>query len=172
MRTLQFNTRSTCFQQIFAPFCVLIAEVCISLFVYILASKLRQLLITAYAAYTNQFQREFDSNVAIRTFEFCLASKHPRQKTNFFKPIFSSWSLCRGVLSLRAADSGKLHLCFAEMLHTNRIQREFLFNNAIHSQNPIPASSPPARKPNFLKLLLPSPTLWGRAGDGGVTTLW
>jgi hypothetical protein len=75
------------FQQIFAPFCVLLAEICIFLFFHISASKFQKLLITANAANTNQIQREFDSNVAIATFEFSLASKHLRQKTNLLKPF-------------------------------------------------------------------------------------
>jgi hypothetical protein len=38
------------------------------------------------ASHTNRFQREFSSKVAIATQEFFLASSHPRQKTNLFKP--------------------------------------------------------------------------------------
>jgi hypothetical protein len=46
------------------------------------------------------------------------------------------------VLSLRAADP----------VLPNRIQREFLFNDAIQSQNTFPASSHPRQKTNLLKL--------------------
>jgi hypothetical protein len=35
---------------------------------------------------------------------------------------------------------------------TNRIQREFLFNDAIQSQNLVPASSHPRQKTNLFKL--------------------
>jgi hypothetical protein len=77
------------FQQIFAPFCALMAKICISLFFRISASKPRLLLIINNASEgkkSNQIQRKFDSNVAIATFETVLASSHPRQKTNLFKP--------------------------------------------------------------------------------------
>jgi hypothetical protein len=36
---------------------------------------------------------------------------------------------------------------------TNRFQREFLFNNCIHSQNLSSASKPPRQKTNFLKCI-------------------
>jgi hypothetical protein len=95
--TPQINSRFlTHFQQIFAPFCALIAEICISLFFLVHASKFAPLLITAYAAETNRIQREFLFNVARATRDEILASRHPRQKTNLSK---------RGVLSLRAFSS-------------------------------------------------------------------
>jgi hypothetical protein len=75
----------TLFQQIFAAFCVFMTEICIFLSLYILASKSQQLLITPNATYTNQFQREFDSNVARATRDAFLASSPPRKKTNIFK---------------------------------------------------------------------------------------
>jgi hypothetical protein len=86
------------FQQIFAAFCVLMTEACchfapptrISLFFHQSNSKSVQLLITDNSAKTNRIQREFDSNVAIATFEFSSAPKAPRQKTNFFKPLFET----------------------------------------------------------------------------------
>jgi hypothetical protein len=75
----------THFQQIFAAFFALMAKTCILLFFLNLASKLRALLITTETLSTNRIQREFHSNVAIATFEFFLASSHPRQKTNLLK---------------------------------------------------------------------------------------
>jgi hypothetical protein len=108
MRTIQFNTASTRFQQIFATFCIFITKTCILLFFQILASKLNQLLITTETLSTNRFQREFHSNVAIATQEFFLASSHPRQKTNLPKPLASMFPSPNGggVLSLRAAEKG------------------------------------------------------------------
>jgi hypothetical protein len=60
-------------------------------------------------------------------------------------------------------------------LETNRIQREFLFNNGIPSQEFLSASKPPRQKTNFFKqsLAVKSPlsivslrTLWGGGGGG------
>jgi hypothetical protein len=136
-----------------------IAKICISLsfsveacchFAPPTASKLAQLLITTKrravtsrrregggGGVTNQFQREFDSNVAIRTFWRRAVTSRRRNslKTSAPKNKRLQTEAC---LSLRAAD-------------TNRIQRENLFNNCIHSQNPFSASSPPRQKTNFLK---------------------
>jgi hypothetical protein len=194
------------FQQIFALFCVLMTEICILLFFSNLASKLIQLLITAYTVNTNRIQREFDSNVAIATFENPPASKPSCQKTNFLKlrravtsrrrqfcslPLRSGATCCHfarsrgkgwgwGILSLRAADTEAcfvpLPQCFgegargwgfsvAEMLFTNRIQREFLFNNCIQSQNLSSASKHQRQKTNLFKrfaLLLCSSALSSR----------
>jgi hypothetical protein len=91
------------FRQIFAPFSALMAKICISLFFRISASKSRLLLIMNNASdskKSNQIQREFDSNVAIATFETVLASSHPPQKTNLRK-LFCSASpfLCSSALS-------------------------------------------------------------------------
>jgi hypothetical protein len=50
-------------------------------------------------------------------------------------------------------------------LGTNQIQREFLFNNGIHSQNDSSASKPPRQKTNFFKrgvFCSRSSMLWGR----------
>jgi hypothetical protein len=74
------------------------------------------------------FQTNFDSNVAIRTFEACCrfapptqTTSHPRQQTNLFKlwrtftpfpnALGKGWgwgyrAAERGVLSLRAAEKG------------------------------------------------------------------
>jgi hypothetical protein len=60
-------------------------EICIFLSFYILASKSRQLLITANTVDTNQFQREFLFNNCIHSQNLSSASKPPRQKTNFLK---------------------------------------------------------------------------------------
>jgi hypothetical protein len=86
----------TLFQQIFAAFCLLLADSCISLFFLVLNSKLAQLLITTDCLLpspfaeggvlslradeggevTHQNQTNFDSNVAIATFDH-------EAKTNF-----------------------------------------------------------------------------------------
>jgi hypothetical protein len=144
------------FQQIFAPFCVLLAEICTFLFFHISASKFQKLLITAYDVDTNRIQREFDSNVAIATQEFSLASKHLRQKTNLLKPFSAPLLLLPlrsggGVLSLRAAER-RLGWGILRAADTNQIQREFLFNNGIQSQSTLPASSSLRKKTNLYKL--------------------
>jgi hypothetical protein len=68
-------------------FRVLIAKICISLFSMNLASKFHQLLITAYAANTYQFQREFLFNNGIQS-QKCISrlSNHP-ENTNFLKRL-------------------------------------------------------------------------------------
>jgi hypothetical protein len=73
------------FQQIFAAGCVLMTKICIFLFFSNLASKFSELLIRTICFFTNRIQREFLFNVAIATSGDFLASKHPRQKTNFSK---------------------------------------------------------------------------------------
>jgi hypothetical protein len=52
-----------------------------------------QKLLQSHAAETNRIQREFLSNGGIAPFHTFLASSHPRQKTNLFKPnsILQSW---------------------------------------------------------------------------------
>jgi hypothetical protein len=81
-------------------------------------SCLKIVIITyhAYSRFYKPFQTNFDSNVAIRTFEILPASKPAPQKTNFLKQrrAVTSRRRHRGVLSLRAADSGKT--AFAKML--------------------------------------------------------
>jgi hypothetical protein len=130
-----------------AAFCSFIAKICILLFFTVSASKLVQLLITAYDTHTNRIQREFHSNVRIATFGASLASSHPRQNSNFFNRELLSLCFC------------SLPQCFGEGLgmgvraETNRIQREFLFNNGILSQNTFPASKHPRKKTNFFKQL-------------------
>jgi hypothetical protein len=139
-----------------ADFHRFMTEICILLFLRtavtsrrrLSASKSQKLLIMDDAVKTNQIQREFDSNVAIATQEFSSASKHLREKTNFFKQrraIKASLS----IVSLRTlwggAGGGD---CTAD---TNRIQREFLFNNCIQSQNLSSASKNLHQKTNFPK---------------------
>jgi hypothetical protein len=104
-----YSTLLTHFQQIFAAFCVFMTEICILLFFFVSNSKLVKLLITPNPTSTNRIQRNFDSNVAIWTFETSPASKHPRQKTNLLKPSSASLFLCFSVLSFYL-------LLFAEML--------------------------------------------------------
>jgi hypothetical protein len=105
-------------------------EICISLFFHFSASKLRPSLITTACLaplctwrrravtsrrregvggeVTNRNSTNFDSNVAIRTFELLPASKNSRQKTNLLKQSAFICVLCVSVV--------KLLLCFAEML--------------------------------------------------------
>jgi hypothetical protein len=76
-------------------------KICIFLSFSVSASKLGQLLITAYAAFTNPIQTNYDSNVAIWTFDH-------EPSTNFLKPFpapFPCECSGGGVLSLRAADT-------------------------------------------------------------------
>jgi hypothetical protein len=79
------DTFPTPFQHIFAAFCVLMANSCVFLFFLNLASKSRALLITDYTTDTNQFQREFDSNVAIATQELFSYSRFFAKLTNLLK---------------------------------------------------------------------------------------
>jgi hypothetical protein len=73
------------FGMVSTAFCHFIAKIWFLLFFFASASKLRQLLIMTTSQFSNQFQREFDSNVAIRTFEFSSASSLPCQTTNLLK---------------------------------------------------------------------------------------
>jgi hypothetical protein len=89
------------FNILLPAFCSFIAKICIFLFLSASNSKLYSLLITPIHCFTNRIQREFDSNVAIRTFEIFLASKPPRQKTNFPKHFLLFLSvLCVFVVKL------------------------------------------------------------------------
>jgi hypothetical protein len=118
------DTFSTNFQQIFAACCVLLTKICILLFFRKSASKSLQLLITTIHHFTNQFQREFDSNVAIRTQELFSYSRLFAKLTNLFKPFLCV--LCASVVNLL------LPFAFAEMLRaemlTCSIQTEFKGN--------------------------------------------
>jgi hypothetical protein len=107
-------------------------------------------------------QTNFKGNLIQMSLYRHLTTSLPRQKTNLLK---------RGVLSLRAADREAcfvpLPQCFgegargwgfsfadlliAEMLSTNRIQREFLFNNCILSQNQISNSANHPKITNLFK---------------------
>jgi hypothetical protein len=131
------------FQQIFAAFCVLMAEacchfappICIFLFFRDSASKSCSVLINDNATDTNPIQTNYDSNVAIRTFDH-----EPKQ-------TFSN-DLSRFV--------GTASMPSAEASFTNRIQREFLFNNHICSQNQILYSRTQRQKTNLLKPCVPN----------------
>jgi hypothetical protein len=122
MSATQNNSFSTHFQQIFALFCVLMTEacchfappICIFLFFPKPASKFQQLLITDKAANTNEIQTNFDSNVAIATFDH-----EPKQ--TFSNDLY----LFVGTASMPSVGYGN------HTVNTNRIQREFLFNNHI-----------------------------------------
>jgi hypothetical protein len=62
----------TCFQQLFTAFCVFMTDIWLFLFFHVSNSKLQQLLITIEASESknqNRNQTNFDSNVAIRTFD-------------------------------------------------------------------------------------------------------
>jgi hypothetical protein len=159
---LVFNPQNLDFSKYSTGFCVLMTEIWFLLFFHIPASKLQQLLIkniggllSLRAADKPKKSNRNQRDVAIRTFEFSSASKAPRQKTNLFKRrrAVTSRRRHRGVLSLRAAD-------------TNRIQREFLFNNCIQSYTAFSASSHPRQKTNLLKQSISAP-LSLRSGDRG-----
>jgi hypothetical protein len=77
---------STVFQQIFTTFCVLLAEICISLFFHVSASKLYTLLITDNDVNTNRIQREFLFNNAIASQKALLASNQKPPNSNLLKP--------------------------------------------------------------------------------------
>jgi hypothetical protein len=152
MPTQIISSFPTHFQQIFAAFCLLIADSCIFLSFQILASKSTTLLITNAASKNKKskpFQTNIDSNVAIRTFEIAPASKHTRQKTNHFKPSTISVGTriypVRELLSLRAANlcfSFSLRLClkrfafvFVELL-TAEMLRRAVTSRRRHKPNP------------------------------------
>jgi hypothetical protein len=127
-----------------------IAKICILLFLSVSASKLAQLLITANAANPNQKQTNYDSNVAIRTFDHEPPSpKNKPSPTFVFLPSPST--------SLRVQRGG------VGGGVTNRIQREFLFNNAIPSQKFISCLRSYSKNTNFLKPFAPFPC---EAGEG------
>jgi hypothetical protein len=127
------------------------------LFFTVSASKLRSLLITTEMLSTNQIHREFDSNVAIRTFEILPASKFVSQKTNFLKPI--SLPLRSGG---RVGDGGCSHLPQTESKGNFCLITVYSHKNFLQPQNYR------ARKQTFSnfcpKMLLPR--LRGRLGGG------
>jgi hypothetical protein len=97
----------------------------------------------------------FIAKICILLFFFALASKsHSLLIINNSLSPLSKWR-GGGVLSLRAAERAEV---------TNRIQREFLFNNGIHSQrgvlslraaeNPFLSLKPPAPKNKLFQTLL------------------
>jgi hypothetical protein len=123
-------------------FCVFITEICILLFILVYASKLRQLLIINDAYDTNRIQREFDSNVRIATFD---------HKTFAPKNKLSQTLACFCSLRQRFGEG----LGMGYHADTNRIQREFLFNNCIHSHSIVLASNYTRKKTNFFKRFAP-----------------
>jgi hypothetical protein len=133
MRSQSKSKLMTCFQQLFAAFCVLMTETWFFLFFHVLASKFHSLLImnpTSKIRNSNQIQTNFDSNVAIATFDH-----EPKQ--TFSNDLFLT---CRdGIYAVRCGEV------------TNQIQREFLFNNGIQSQNLSSASKHPRQKTNLFK---------------------
>jgi hypothetical protein len=142
MPASQNSTFPTPFQQTFTFFCVLLAEICFFLFFSNIASKSRQLLITikVYAVKnSNRSQTNYDSNVAIRTFEACCHFAPPTQTTGQNKP-FQTIRFIRDAFTLHRASA------------TNQIQREFLFNDAIASQELVSYSRLFAKLTNLLKL--------------------
>jgi hypothetical protein len=157
--SLRADNCSSHFQQISVASCVLIAEICIFLFFLNLASKFHQLLIrfnetniNLEEGFTNQFQREFDSNVAIATFDHePSAPKNKLLQTICLLPLRSGATCCHFARSrgeeLGMGDTFHHRLPFNP---TNRIQREFLFNNCIQSQKVSSASKHPRQKTNFL----------------------
>jgi hypothetical protein len=131
MPAMQNNSFLALFQQIFAAFCVLMTEIWLFLFFQISASKLSQLLIMLNTininldeSFTSRIQTNFDSNVAIRTFDHEPPAPKNKHSQTFIHVLCSSVSLILCVMLL----------AFPELLHTNRIQRKFLFNNGIQSQ--------------------------------------
>jgi hypothetical protein len=103
MRKLLYGSFMLDFQQIFAAFCGLMTEICISLFFFASNSKLRLLLIVNNSLDTeklNHVQTNFDSNVAIRTFDHELSAPKIKPSQTF---------LCFSDLSFYL-------LLFAEML--------------------------------------------------------
>jgi hypothetical protein len=123
--------------------------------------------------FTNRIQREFDSNVRIATFDIFLASSHPRRKTNFFKQF-----ALLPLLAKRGEGWGEGML----RANTNRIQREFLFNNGIQSQKLFSCLSQCPKMTNLFKPNFPFLNALGRRavtsrrrkeglGDGGYSSI-
>jgi hypothetical protein len=88
MKTISQKILSILFRMDSADFRHFMAKIWFFLSFSVSASKFQKTLIiinTGISENPNQFQREFDSNVAIRTFGTFLASSLPRQKTNLYK---------------------------------------------------------------------------------------
>jgi hypothetical protein len=130
----------------------LIAKTCILLFFSVLASKSRSLLITIEVIQNRKnkpSQTNFDSNVAIRTFD--------HEPSALKNKLFQTIRFMGNVVTLHYPSE------------TNRIQREFLFNNCIQSQEFSSASKPPRQKTNLLKrrpAFTPLSMQWGGVGGG------
>jgi hypothetical protein len=100
--------------------------------------------------HTNRIQREFDSNVAITTQEFSHAQNFIQKPRIFQTPSKQLMLLLPAPLHFIGREG--LGIRSAPPAHdTNRIQREFLFNDAIASQTRFLASSHPRRKTNLYK---------------------
>jgi hypothetical protein len=84
------TTKLTHFQQIFAAFCVFVTEICILLFFLVSNLKLAQLLITTTSHFSNQIQREFLFNNCIQSYSPVPASSHLCQKNKPFQTNFDS----------------------------------------------------------------------------------
>jgi hypothetical protein len=84
MQTQLYGAFPTHLQQIFAAFCLLLAESCIFLFFLMLAPKSCLLLIMNTAA-TSKNQTEIKGNLIQMSLYGHLTTSHPRQKTNFPK---------------------------------------------------------------------------------------
>jgi hypothetical protein len=96
-------------------------EICILLFLSVSNSKLAHLLIAAYAAFTNPIQTNYDSNVAIRTFEACCHFAPPTQTTSLlqtFSNLSSGFFVSEACCHFAPPTAVKLLLpfAFAEML--------------------------------------------------------
>jgi hypothetical protein len=136
-------------------------ETCIYLFFTAPYSKLSQLLITMNRAFTN-----FSKRTMIQMSLYGhLTTSHSRHQTNFYKLSLSLLPLPRlrgDVLSLRAVK-GLGERGYVFRTDTNRIQREFLFNNCIQSQKFISYLRCYSENTNFLKPFLR--VLWLLRGE-------
>jgi hypothetical protein len=125
----------------------------------------------AYKSQNNKLlQTNYDSNVHIATFDHEPSApknkpSQTRRAVTSRRRLFYSLPLRSGG---RAGDGGTRHPS-----ETNRIQREFLFNNGIHSQNISSASKHPRQKTNFSKqlVLLPSLAKRGKGWGWGMLSL-
>jgi hypothetical protein len=126
-------------------FCVFMTEICFLLFFHISrravtsrrrkASKSWRLLIKTSAHNTNLFKRTL---IQMSLYGH-LTTSHPRLNTNLFKLL--------GIMFPSPFGEG------LGVRSTNQIQREFLFNNHICSQNEISRLSKCPKTTNLFKLL-------------------
>jgi hypothetical protein len=117
MPTQLHSSFSILFQQIFAAFCALMADLYIFLFFQNLASNSHTLLIMnpAYKIKnSNRIQREFLFNNCIQSHNCLPASSHSRQITNFYKRTLIQMALYRHLNtshSRQITNLYKLFLC-------------------------------------------------------------